>query len=126
VLSQLGLTASQVVDLNVKLSRVDVWGIATASSTDRPAVAIDCASFLPTVSTDGSKEFVYGILKRLTDQGNLSQAAKVSYSWPAHMADLPLSAKGDNPVCSVSGNVANVAVHLHLLWSSAGGEEVPL
>jgi hypothetical protein len=121
LVAQLGLADQDKTKINIKLHRVDVYGIATASSTDRPAVSLGCSSLLPSIgdpSTPGAAEVFYGIIKKLSDQGNLSESAKVSYSWPAHMADLPMNHNVGFTLASVSGNVANTLVRFHVLWSS--------
>eukprot|EP00494_Astrolonche_serrata_P016747 UN16918 len=58
----------------------------------------------------------YGVLKRLSDVGNLSESARCSYSFPAHMADIPLNSALSFPLVNFSGNTANTTVRIHLLW----------
>jgi hypothetical protein len=119
--SQLGLSSQTKTVVNIKLHRVDVWGMATGASTDRPAVSLDVSSLIPGVGdpVGSTSEIFYGIIKKLTDQGNLSESAKVSYSWPAHMADVPLNSNVVFTTVAASGNVANIAVRFHLLWSTS-------
>jgi hypothetical protein len=122
LVTQLGLSAQTKTIINIKVSRVDVYGMATASSPDRPAVSLDCSSLVASMgdpSTPGPAEVWYGVIKKLSDQGNLSQAAVVSYSWPLHMADLPLNHNSVFTIASASGNVANTLVRFHVLWTSA-------
>jgi hypothetical protein len=122
LVTQLGLSAQTKTIINIKVSRVDVYGMATASSTDRPAVSLDCSSLVASMgdpSTPGPAEVWYGVIKKLSDQGNLSEAAVVSYSWPLHMADLPLNHNSVFTIASASGNVANTLVRFHVLWTSA-------
>jgi hypothetical protein len=95
--------------------------MATGASTDRPSIAMDVSSVTPSIgdpASPGSAEVFYGIMKKLTDQGNLSDAAKVSYTWPSAMADLPLSSQSVFSLISVAGNQPNTSVRVHLLWSS--------
>jgi hypothetical protein len=120
--NQLGLPSQASSIINIKVSRVDCYGMATGASTDRPAVQLDVSSVTPSIgdpATPGSAEIFYGIMKKLTDQGNLSDAAKCSYSWPAHMADLPLSAQSVFTLVQSSGNMANTLTRFHLLWSAS-------
>jgi hypothetical protein len=119
--SQLGIAAQTKAIVCFKLSRVDVYGMATASSSDRPSVELNCSSLTPQISNPSSPTAMgvsYGILKKLKDQGNLSKAAVCSYTWPLHMADMPLSSTTPFTVVSVAGNVANVLVRFHVLWST--------
>lgn len=118
---QLGLPSQASSIINIKVSRVDVYAMATGSSTDRPAVSLDCSSVTPSIgdpSTPGSAEIFYGIMKKLKDQGNLSDAAKCSYTWPSHMADLPLSAQSVFSLVASSGNMENTLTRFHLLWAA--------
>jgi hypothetical protein len=119
--SQLGLSNQTKTVVNIKLHRVDVWGMATATSTDRPAVALDVSSLVPGIGNPvgSTSEVFYGVIKKLTDEGNLSESAKVSYTWPAHMADVPLNSNVVFSVIAASGNVANITVRFHLLWSTS-------
>jgi hypothetical protein len=119
--TQLGLNAQTKTQVNIKLQRVDVFGMATASSPDRPAVNADVSSIIPAIgdpSTPGVAEVFYGVIKKLSDQGNLSECAKVSYTWPLHMADIPLNHNAVWTVVSAAGNVANVTLRFHVLWST--------
>lgn len=119
---QLGLPSQASSVLNVKVSRVDAYCLATGASTDRPAITMDVSSLSPSVgdpATPGNAEVFYGILKKLSDQGNLSDCAKVSYTWPAHMADIPLSSQSVFSLAAVAGNLANTSVRFHLLWSTS-------
>jgi hypothetical protein len=119
--NQLGLATQDKDKINIKLSRVDVYSMPTGASTDRPAVTLDASSVTPSIGdplTPGSAEIFYGIMKKLTDQGNLSDAAKCSYTWPSHMADLPLSSSAVFTVVATSGNMANTLTRFHLLWST--------
>jgi hypothetical protein len=120
VIEQLGLITQNKPIMNIKVSRVDVYCMPTGSSTDRPAVSMDVSSTLASIgdpATPGTAEVYYGILKKLADQGNLSDAAKVSYNWPRHMADQPLSSQAMFSLVGVAGNLANTLVRFHLQWS---------
>lgn len=119
--NQLGLPSQASSVLNIKVHRVDVYSMPTGASTDRPAVTVDVSSVTPSMgdpATPGSAEVFYGIMKKLTDQGNLSEAAKVSYTWPAHMSDIPLSSQSVFTLVASSGNMANTLTRFHLLWST--------
>jgi hypothetical protein len=121
LVTQLGLNAADKATINIRVSRVDAYCMPTGSSTDRPAVSMDVSSTNPSIGdpvTPGAAEVFYSIIKRLSDQGNLSDAAKVSYSWPRHMADMPLSSQSQFTLCAVSGNLVNTAVRFHLHWST--------
>lgn len=118
---QLGLPTQASANINIKLRRVDVYAMPTGSSTDRPAVFLDASSITPSIgdpATPGAAEVFYGILKKLSDQGNLSDAAKASYSWPSHMADLPMSFNSVFQVVATSGNMANTLTRFHVMWST--------
>jgi hypothetical protein len=120
--NQLGLPSQASSVLNVKVSRVDVYSMAVGGSTDRPAVSLDVSSVTPSIgdpATPGSAEIFYGIIKKLADQGNLSDAAKCSYTWPAHMADIPLSSQSVFTLVQSSGNMPNTLTRFHLLWSTS-------
>jgi len=121
LVSQLGLPSQASSIVNIKVQRVDCYSIPTGAATDRPFVSIDVSSVIPSVgdpSTPGAAEVFYGILKKVTDQGNLSEAARVSYTWPAHMADIPLSSQSVFSLVASSGNQANTLTRFHLLWST--------
>jgi hypothetical protein len=123
IIAQLGLPAAAIGVINFKIQRVDVYSSATAATADRPAVSLQVSSTVPSVSdsTSGSSaEVFYGIIKRLQDLGNLSESAKVSYAWPLHMADMPLSGSQSFCLFAASGNAANTTVRLHLQWSTNG------
>lgn len=121
LVDQLGLTSQNKPIINIKVQRVDAYCMPTGASTDRPAVSLDVSSVTPAIgdpATPGVAEVFYGVLKKLSDQGNLSDAAKVSYTWPRHMADLPLSSNAAFGLVAVAGNLANTTVRFHLLWST--------
>lgn len=121
LIQQLGLPTQALSALNIKIHRVDVYSMAVASSTDRPACSLDASAVTPSIgdpASPGAAEIFYPIMKRLTDQGNLSEAAKCSYSWPKHMADQPLSSQSIFTLIGSSGNQPNTLTRFHLLWSS--------
>lgn len=126
VISQLGLNAADANIMVVKLHTVDAWAVPEASSTDRPAVSMDVSSLIPQVedTTAAPVAIVYPILMQLKDVGNLSQAAKVGYTWPASQAQMPLGFQANHTVVAVSGNVTNVTVRVGLQFSF-GGEAIP-
>ena len=122
IIGQLGLTDQNKPIIVFKIARVDAWCTPVGGSTDRPAVSMDCSSVTPSLgdpATPGNAEVFYGIMKRLSDQGNLSDAAKVSYSWPLAMADLPISSQTEFTLVSIAGNMPNTCVRFHLLWSTS-------
>jgi hypothetical protein len=119
--TQLGLPSQASSILNMKVSRIDAYSIGTGASTDRPAISMDVSSVTPSIgdpTTPGNAEVFYSIIKKLTDQGNLSESAKVSYSYPRHMSDQPLSSQSGFSIFSVAGNQANTAVRVHCHWAS--------
>jgi len=123
LVTQLGLAEQDKASINIKIHRVDAYVMATGVSTDRPAVNMNCSSLVPTVgdppqTTPTVNEVFYGVIKRLSDQGNVGESAKVSYTWPLHMADLPLNENATFTVAGIAGNLANTAVRFHLLWST--------
>jgi hypothetical protein len=120
--NQLGLPSQASSVLNIKVSRVDCYAMAVGGSTDRPAVSLDCSSVVASIgdpATPGNAEVFYSILKKLRDQGNLSDAAKCSYTWPAHMADIPMSSQSVFTLVQSSGNMPNTLTRFHLLWSTS-------
>jgi len=124
LLTQFGLPNAQIVALvdyvSIKLKRVDVYAAARGSSTENPALNCTFYSLSPTVN-DATTETVYPRMKRLTDTGNLSRNAVVSYSWPTHMADTPLDAAADFAVVSVTTNLEDSAlVRFHVQWAFNG------
>lgn len=124
LVNQLGMAEQDKASINIKISRVDAWVMATGVSTDRPAVNMNCSSLVPTVGdpttpTPSVNEVFYGVIKRQSDQGNVGESAMVSYTWPLHMADMPLNAHATFTVAGIAGNLANTAVRFHILWSMA-------
>lgn len=119
---QLGLPSQASSIINIKVMRVDCYAMPTGSSTDRPSVSMDVSSVTPSLgdpATPGNAEVFYGVMKKLADQGNLSDAAKVSYTWPSHMQDQPLSSQTVFSLVASSGNQPNTLTRFHLLWSTS-------
>jgi|ERR1711971_223178 len=107
--------------VNFKLKRVDAYAMATGGSTDRPSVFLDVASLIPgvgdTANITAPTAVVYPLLKRIEDVGNLSMCAKASYTFPLHMADIPLNETADFNFAAVSSNVPNVSMRFYVEWS---------
>jgi len=119
--AQLGLAANTNTILNVKVQRCDVWAVSKANSSVRPSVNCDFSSLVPIVGdpvTPGNAIVVYPLLKRLQDLGGVTSAARVSYSWPKHMADIPLNQNADFVVIEVSSNMTEIDIRWHLQWST--------
>lgn len=124
LLTQLGLPQAQIVALvdyvSIKLRRIDAYSASQGSSTVAPKISGTFFSLTPTVNPS-TTETQYPRMKRLTDTGNLSRNAVVSYSYPTHMADTPLAASADFTVFSVETNIANsTTVRFHVQWSFNG------
>lgn len=119
IIGQLGLAAADIGNINFKISEVHVYTMATASDSDRPAVSLNASSTIPSISdsSSGGTDVFYSIIKRLQDVGNLSEAARVGFHWPSHMADMPLSASQSFCVFAAAGNCANTTVRIHLRYS---------
>jgi hypothetical protein len=122
LVNQLGLPSQASSVINIKVQRVDCYTTPTGGATDRPFCSIDVSSVLPSIgdpASPGNAEVFYGIMKKIADQGNLSDCAKVSYTWPAHMADIPLSSQAVFSLVASVGNQPNTLTRFHLLWSSS-------
>lgn len=119
------LPAAQQIELqsrfNFRLKRIDAFLMTTGAATDRPSLFLDVASLVPSVSDQANpstpRGVSYGLLKRIEDSGNLSECAKCSYTFPLHMADLPLNPIADFNFAAVSGNVDNITMRFHIEWS---------
>jgi len=121
LVNQLGLPTQASAAINIKLRRADVYAMPTGASTNRPSCNLDASSISPSLgdpATPGSAEVFYGIMKKLADTGNLSDAAKCSYTWPAAMAEIPMSFNSNFQVLATAGNVANVLTRFHVMWST--------
>ena len=126
IVAQLGLNAGDASTISVKLQSVESWAVPTASSADRPSVEMEVSSLIPQVedTTTAPVAISYPILKVLQDTGTLSEAAKVGFTWPLAMRDMPLGNTANHVVFASSGNVAFTTIRCHLLWSTSG-EAVP-
>lgn len=104
-----------------RLRRIDAYAVPIGGSTQRPSVFLDVASLIPTVSDDtlptAPVSVAYPLLKRIEDVGNLSECAKVSYTFPLHMADTPLNPIADFNFAAVSSNTENVSMRFHIQWT---------
>jgi hypothetical protein len=120
--NQLGLVANDNKIINVKIQRCDVWGVSKANSSVRPAVNADFSSFVPTVGdfqTPGNAVVAYPLMKRLEDIGGVTSAAKVSYSWPRSMSDIPLNQTANFVVVEVASNLTEIDIRWHVQFSTA-------
>lgn len=120
--AQLGLVANDNKIINVKIQRCDVWAVSKANSTVRPAVNADFSSFVPVCGdyqTPGNAVVAYPLMKRLEDIGGVTSAAKVSYSWPRSMSDIPLNQTANFVVIEVASNMTEIDIRWHLQFSTA-------
>jgi len=120
--AQLGLIANDNKIINVKIQRCDVWAVSKANSTVRPAVNCDFSAVIPVCgdpATPGNAVVVYPLMKRLEDIGGVTSAAKVSYTWPRHMQDIPLNQTANFNVVEVASNMGEIDIRWHLQWSTA-------
>jgi len=126
IITQLGLNAGDKDAIVFKIHSIDAWAIPQAASTDRPAIAMEVSSLVPQVedTTVAPVAISYPVLMNLRDVGNLSDAAKVGYAWPAAQAEMPLGNQANHTIVAVAGNVANTNVRVHLKFGF-GGESVP-
>lgn len=122
LLSQLGLPQQAAAAITIKLQRADFYAISKADSDVRPSLTCDYSSLSPTIAdptTPGSAIVSYPLLKRLIDLGGVTSCAKVSYTWPLHMRDIPLSNTANFTVCDTATNLTEIDARFHLQWSSA-------
>jgi len=126
IITQLGLNAGDKDVIVFKIQSVEAWAVPDASSADRPAVAMEVSSLVPQVedTTVAPVGIVYPILMNLKDIGNLSEAAKVGYNWPASQALMPLANQANHTIVAIAGNVENTTVRMHVKFGF-GGESVP-
>lgn len=114
---------------NFRLRRIDAYVMPTGGDVQRPSVFLDVASLIPQVSDEVSptapRAVAYPLLKRIEDVGNLSNCAKVSYTYPLHMADTILNPIANFNFAAVSANVANVSMRFYIDWSF-GDTSTPL
>lgn len=127
IISQLGLNAADATVINFKLSHVTAWAMSTATSPDRPAIAMDCSSLVPQVedAVTSPLGISYPVLCSPRDQGNLSEAAKVGYKWPLAQQAMPLGNTAEHTVVAVAGNTANVNIRFHIKWNTTGDAVPP-
>lgn len=121
--AQLGLQDQTKTLIVFKLKRIDVYAVPVGSSTERPAVNMECSSLVPVLAdpaTPGNAVVSYGKLFSGNDVGSLQDCAKLSYTYPMHMADIPLNQLAEFTFLEVAANVPNVEVRFHLTWSTVG------
>lgn len=119
--NQLGLQAATNTKIVIKLKRIDFYAIPIGPSSDRPACNMIVSSLSPIVGdpvTPGNAIVSYGNLYSSTDVGNLQECAKLSYTFPLHMADIPISTTADFNVCEVASNMTNAELRFHIQWST--------
>lgn len=119
--TQLGLSAQSNSIITVKLQRIDCWATAASGDTLRPSVKVEVSSLVPTLAdpaTAGSAIVHYPLLKILQDNGSVSKAARVSYSWPLAMRDIPLTENSNFVVATVAANTKDTDVYIHVQWST--------
>lgn len=121
--TQLGLPAQAQTRLNFQIRQVEMWAIAGTGDTAAPRAELNINSLQPVVgnpTTPGNAEVTYPRLKQLTDLGNLSKAAVVSYKWPVAESHKALSNGALFNVCSYKTTVPYSFLRFHVLWNSAG------
>lgn len=88
----------------------------------RPAVNADFSSLIPQCgdpTTPGVAIVAYPLIKRLEDLGGVSSAARVSYTWPKSMSDVPLNKNADFVIAEVASNMTEIDVRWHVQWSTS-------
>lgn len=121
--SQLGLQDQTKTLIVFKLKRVDVFATPIGGSTDRPAINMEVCSLVPVLAdpaTPSSAIVSYGKLFSGNDIGSLQDCAKLSYTFPMHMADIPLSQLAEFHFLEVAANTINAEVRFHVSWSTVG------
>lgn len=123
ILNQLGLVTQDAAILVFKIQRMDVYCVAAPDTTtfpDRPSVNALCSSLVPQLANNvtGVNPVHYPIIKQLSDQGTITESARVSYSWPLSMRDTPLSNLSNFVVTVLSGNQKFIDVFYHVQWST--------
>jgi len=120
--TQLGLAAQSNSIICIKLQRIDCWATSAAGDTLRPAVTVDVSSLVPTIADPATQPTTatihYPILKKLMDVGSVSRAARVSYTWPLAMRDIPLTQNSNFVVATVSSNTKDTDCFIHVQWST--------
>jgi hypothetical protein len=121
LVNQLGLSTQTLSRLNIRLKRVDLFCAPAGGATDRPSVSLVVSSTMPSIgdpATPGNAEVWYSVLKTIQDNGNLSEVAKASFTWPGAMADLPLSAQSKFTVVSAVANLPFASIRFHVDWNT--------
>jgi hypothetical protein len=121
LITQLGLSSQDKSRINIKVKRVDLFAAPTGSTADRPSVSLVLSSNIASLgdpATPGNAQVFYSILKTIRDNGNLSEVAKASYSYPKAMADMPMNALSAFTLVSASSNVANASIRFHVSWNT--------
>lgn len=121
LLGQLELAAQDATKITIKIKRCDCWAINKSNSTVRPAVNADYSSLVPQVAdptTPGNAIVAYPNIKRLEDLGSTTKAARVSYTWPLAMRDMPLNQNADFVVLETASNMTEIDVFWHIDWST--------
>jgi hypothetical protein len=120
-LGQLGLATQDATLINIKLQRCDVWAVSRADSSVRPALNADFSSLIPTMgdpTTPTNAIVAYPKIKRLEDIGSVSNAARVSYTWPLSMRDIPLNQQSDFVLIETSSNLVETDIFWHIQWNT--------
>lgn len=123
LVNQLGLDAQTKTKIVIKVRRVDAYAVPAGPASDRPSITMNVSSLTPTVSdpaTPGVAEVGYGNLYNKTDLGNLSECAKLSYSFPRQMSDIPLGYTADFNFVAASANTPFSEMRFHVEWSTIG------
>lgn len=120
LLGQLGLAVQDATLINIKLQRCDCWAVSKADSSVRPALNTDFSSLIPAIgdpTTPGNAIVAYPKIKRLEDIGGVASAARVSYTWPLSMRDIPLTQQSDFVLIETSSNMTEIDIFWHVQWS---------
>jgi len=121
--NQLGLQAQTKNQIVFKIRRIDFYAVPIGSSDDRPSINMEVSSLIPVLAdpaTPGSAQVSYGNLFRKGDIGSLQDCAKLSYTFPKAMSDIPLASTADFNFLTVSSNQRNSELRFHLSWSTIG------
>eukprot|EP00088_Acartia_fossae_P050575 TRINITY_DN56684_c0_g1_i1.p1 TRINITY_DN56684_c0_g1~~TRINITY_DN56684_c0_g1_i1.p1 ORF type:complete len:204 (-),score=3.14 TRINITY_DN56684_c0_g1_i1:215-826(-) len=123
LLNQLGLATQDASVVVFKLQRLDAYATAMPDETynDRPSINVEISSLIPAVgdpTTPGNAIVHYPVLKRLADQGNVSDSAKISYTWPIHMRDTPITNQSNFTIVQIGINVKTADAYFHVHWST--------
>lgn len=123
LVNQLGLADQTKTKIVIKVRRVDAYAVPAASAQDRPAVTMKVGSLTPTIAdptTPGVATVGYGNLYSKTDLGSLADCAKLSYTFPRNMSDIPIGYTADFNFVEVSANVPFAELRFHVEWSTIG------